>query len=382
MENNNKVMNCRNEMSNSVHLFIGPLILGLFIVFSACSNRNETFDQNWSNDFAKESSRKSNRLDSKFRGVHVFGGLDSINLNALKANNFEWVTLVTYSHQKDIDSPNLSFQRDNNRRRKNRRDSFWLSQIELAHQKGLKVFLKPHVWVTEPADGKWRSDIFPVNDENWEIWKESYRKFIFHFAELAERGKVDMFCVGAEFTLLTKEKSIFWKELIQDIRKIYSGELTYAANWYNEFDEIEFWNDLDYIGIQAYFPLTDNSYPKANELSKSWDKYLSTLEDLHQKFDKKILFTELGYKSTADGAIRPWEWDENNDGKRKYISPETQANCYQAFFNTIWQKEWFAGVHIWQWRSVYDRENKTSIYDFTPQHKPAIEIIAKGFSRN
>jgi len=45
-----------------------------------------------------------------------------------------------------------------------------------------------------------------------------------------------------------------WKKLIQNIRKIYSGQLTYAANFDN-YQNIAFWEDLDVMGINAYFKL-------------------------------------------------------------------------------------------------------------------------------
>ncbi len=92
-----------------------------------------------------------------------------------------------------------------------------------------------------------------------------------------------------------------------------------------------------------------------------------------------MLFTEMGYKSTADSAIEPWEWIENTSDKEVAVSFETQANCYEAFFNTIWNKEWFAGVHIWQLRSDYLENSTYGDMDFTPQFKLAERVIAKGF---
>lgn len=160
----------------------------------------------------------------------------------------------------------------------------------------------------------------------------------------------------------------------------YSGKITYAANWYNEYEKIIFWDDLDYIGIQAYFPLVENEYPNVEEISEGWNKYLPSIESVHKKFNRKIIFTELGYKSTSDSAISPWEWIENPASQNKTLSLETQANCYQAFFNTVWSKEWFGGVYFWQLRTDYkERRNRRNNRDFTPMEKPAEKIIAKGF---
>ena len=103
------------------------------------------------------------------------------------------------------------------------------------------------------------------------------------------------------------------------------------------------------------------------------------MELIHEKFHKKILFTEMGYKSTADSAIKPWQWIENYADHKDLVSYETQANCYKAFFKEVWNKEWFAGVHIWQLRSDYVENNGKINLNFTPQGKPAEGIIAKGF---
>ncbi|MDH3652612.1 MAG: hypothetical protein OEQ53_23170 [Saprospiraceae bacterium] len=188
-----------------------------------------------------------------------------------------------------------------------------------------------------------------------------------------------MFCIGTELSRLSVEKTGFWRNLIQEIRSIYSGKLTYAANWHNEFEKITFWDDLDFIGIQAYFPLVQNNYPSIEQISKGWDKHFPAIESIHKKYNRKVLFTEMGYKSTADSAIEPWEWIEDSSDLDKLFSTETQVNCYEAFFKTVWDKEWFAGVHIWQLRSDYVADGGRNNLDYTPQGKPAENTIAEGF---
>jgi hypothetical protein len=211
------------------------------------------------------------------------------------------------------------------------------------------------------------------------MWKKNYREFILHYARIAEKNDVELFCVGVELSKLSTKKSEFWKNLIKDVRKIYSGKITYAANWYDEYEKITFWKDLDYIGIQAYFPLVKNNSPSVDQISKGWKKHMRAIESIHNKYNRKVLFTEMGYKSTADSAIKPWEWIEYSPDQKKILCNETQANCYAAFFNTVWKKEWFAGVHIWQLRSDFVEGRGKSHLDFTPQGKPAEIIIAQGF---
>ncbi len=323
---------------------------------------------------------KSISHEEKQRGTHVFGRLDSTNFQFLINDNIQWITLVPWGFQEDIDSPEVFHHRGDSSRIK-RRNMYWLRQIQRAREVGLKVFVKPHVWMHRPSSGKWRSDIFPVNEENWVLWQNSYREFIMRYAQLAEQAGAEMFCLGTEFTRLAIEKPEYWKALIEEVRSVYSGKLTYAANWYNEYEEITFWGDLDYVGIQAYFPLVDHENPELADISGGWDPHLRAMEKVHRRFGRNILFTELGYKSTPNSAMKPWEWMDHANTDQMEVSFKTQSNCYEAFFERVWIQPWFAGVHLWQYRSDFKTLTKDLEYDFTPQGKPAKGVIARGFQK-
>lgn len=316
--------------------------------------------------------------EEKQKGAHIFGSLDSINIQPFIEQNIEWLTLVPFSDQEDFDSPFISFH-GRNTEKGIRRWTQLKQKINLIHDKGLSVFLKPHVWIYNPSQGKWRADIFPSSEENWKLWQKKYTEFILNYANLAEETGVELFCVGTEFTRLSMEKPTFWKQLIQEVRKVYTGKLTYAANWYQEYEAITFWDELDYIGIQAYFPIAENVNPNLEEINTKWKGYLPTLKATSQEHNRKILFTEMGYKSTEDAGIRPWVWIDYSAETDPAISLETQANCYQAFFDSVWDKNWFAGVHFWQMRTNSKRNRGKNNLDFTPQNKPASEVISKGF---
>lgn len=357
--------------------FILPAGL-LFLVFSIGLLFTET--SGYAGPSATETSCADivTSADYKQRGAHVYGVMDSTNFEYLNQNNIEWVTIIAWANQDDFDGPVVGHHNGDSAYIA-KSDSSWRARIESIRAAGFKVFVKPHVWVTNPSDGKWRSDIFPANEENWKLWQNSYSDYILRYARIAEQAGAEMFCVGTELTRLTAERPHFWRNLIKEVRAVYSGQLTYAANWHKEFEQIAFWDELDFIGIQAYFPLTRNEYPTVQQLSQGWNEHLPAIEAVHKDFNRKVLFTELGYKSTATSAINPWEWIEDTSPDQDPYSPETQANCYQAFFNTVWSKEWFAGVHLWVLRSDFVKGNTKMNSNFTPQGKPAELIIAEGF---
>ncbi|MFK7798962.1 MAG: hypothetical protein AB8E82_16030 [Aureispira sp.] len=107
---------------------------------------------------------------------------------------------------------------------------------------------------------------------------------------------------------------IAWKKLIKKVRSVYRGKLTYAANFDN-YQEVAFWKQLDFIGINAYFSLRDasttfedSSQLKA-QLKKGWDKVFGEIQSYTKSKgvkDKPLLFTELGYISRENATIEPW----------------------------------------------------------------------------
>lgn len=329
-------------------------------------------------EFQMKGQRASQGLlrAEKQRGAHVFRLRDTTGLDAVRDMNIEWITLVPWGFQDSIHTGEITHHYGDTSDRQ-QRDSFWIDRIQRIRKKGFKVFLKPHVWLEHTANGEWRQHIYPRDAETWKQWKTDYNDFIQRFARIAEASGAEMFCVGTEFTRLALEQPVYWKSIIRKIRKIYKGELTYAANWHKEYNEISFWSELDYIGVQAYFPLIKTENPDAAEIAAGWDRHLPALEKMHQQLGRPILFTEMGYRSIPTSAMRPWEWIEDT-GYEGLYSPMTQAYSYRAFFDRVWEQPWFAGVHIWQLRADYFNKKDRDL-NFTPQFKPASREITYGF---
>jgi len=320
-------------------------------------------------------------LADKQRGMHAFGIRQTNDFEVIKRNNIEWVTIVPWGFQSSFDSPKVFHSRGDSLELANSNRSR-LEQLTRIHEAGFKIFLKPHIWMDTPPEGKWRSHIFQENIEDWKTWSESYSDFILRYAKIAEQAEVEMFCVGTELTRLSTEKAEYWRELIKEVRSVYSGKITYAANWYQEFEKLEFWDELDFIGIQAYFPVASKTNPSIKEIKEGWIPHIKTIESIHKKYNKAVVFTEIGYKSTEDSAMKPWEWMDSESGKGKQASNDTQSNCYLAFFEEIWPKPWFAGAHLWQLRTDYEeRRSSRDKLDFTPLEKPAEEIIRNNYQR-
>lgn len=237
--------------------------------------------------------------------------------------------------------------------------------IQLAHQQKLSVMLKPHLWISHGA----YTGAFTLNAEaDWQLWENSYTAYILHFASIADSLKAELFCLGTELGASIQARPQYWSTLIDTLRKVYHGKLTYAANW-DDYSRVPFWEKLDYIGVDAYFPLAADKTPEVNTIKKGWVKYMKELEQVSRQYNKPILFTEYGYRNVDNTTAEPWK---ENDGEQ---NDEAQANALEAFFESFAGKSWFAGGYVWKWYVDESRSGRQKI-DFTPQNKPAEKVIA------
>ena len=105
------------------------------------------------------------------------------------------------------------------------------------------------------------------------------------------------------------------------MRGCTDSKLTYAANW-TDYRRVGFWDALDAIGIQAYFPIADSDRPTDAELRDGWDEVMDEVRTFADGVDKDVVFTELGYNRAWQTARKPWE--SHTDGPE---AEELQARC-------------------------------------------------------
>src|SRR5690606_41666481 len=91
---------------------------------------------------------------------------------------------------------------------------------------------------------------------------------------------VELLCIGTELKQSVAHRPLFWKNLIVEVREIFGGKLTYASNW-DSYTVPRFWSDLDYIGINAYFPLIESQHPDRSALSRAWQSIRKEIGQFH-----------------------------------------------------------------------------------------------------
>ncbi len=281
----------------------------------------------------------------------------------------EWVCLVSTWFQDRCESTKIYPLKE-----KTPSDESILFAIEKLHDLNLKVMLKPHLDVIE-SGGKWRGEIGCDNPADWQAWFSSYTDFILHYARMAEQKNVQMFCIGTELTNATISQPALWRDLIRKVREIYAGQITYAANWYEGYDYITFWDALDYAGVDAYFPLVGPAEPTKEQLVQIWKDWLEMLKVWQKQIDKPVIFTEIGYKSSAEANDEPWK--HLPAGR---VDLQLQADCYEALLETFYDEPWFYGIYWWYW-GVNPNMGGKFHRGFTPQNKLAQEVIRQWYRK-
>jgi len=222
--------------------------------------------------------------------------------------------------------------------------------------RGLNVMLYPMPFVDEltPDPKPWRGRIVPSNAtdaNNWFTKTNGYNAFITHYANLLV-GKVDAFVVGSELVGMTGYSDVAGNypavnqlvTLAATVKAIMGGstQITYAADW-SEYHSTGGWFNLDplwasanidFVGIDSYFPLTDDlpqiqideqSITDGWESGEGWDYYYADSVNRTGKTnysDAKFAWKNLEY----------W-W------KNTHTNPDLSTTGWTAKMKPVWFTE-------------------------------------------
>jgi len=292
--------------------------------------------------------------------------MQKADLEPILAVNVEWCAVIPFSFMQNLSDPGLKFNAE--WQWKGERLDGCQENIQLMHSQGLHVMLKPQIWI---GHGEFTGKIQMKSEEDWILFEENYSKYILAFAQMAEENDVELFCIGTEMKRVVMERASYWRTLINKIRKIYSGKLTYAENW-DCYADVPFWEELDFIGIDAYFPLVPAKTPSISSLNNAWEKHLKRMKLLSEDLHKKVLFTEFGYRSVDYCAKSPWDY-----GKKGEVNELAQFNALSSIFETFWEKDFFAGGFLWKWHPNHHQSGGVENKMFTIQRKKSEQLVKK-----
>ncbi|MCZ6834395.1 MAG: hypothetical protein O7G85_01345 [Planctomycetota bacterium] len=220
-------------------------------------------------------------------------------------------------------------------------DVSWLTRpIEEAHRLGMKIMIKPHIayWGSKFS---WRGVIKFDTEEQWDRFFRTYEVWITRVAQLSKDA--DAFAVGTELDATVHHESE-WRTIIDAVRRKTEAPLTYSANW-DSYQRVNFWDALDVIGVQSYFPLVDHeNLPTTQELDEGWQRVLTSLKSYAKRYDKKIILAELGYNNSSRAARQPWDYKTGGPN-----AEEIQRRCMNAALKALENDDTIVGAFLWKW---------------------------------
>lgn len=248
-------------------------------------------------------------------------------------------------------------------------DEAMLAGIRRAESAGMATMIRP--MVNTYGNSVWRGNFQPSNPNEWFY---NYRQMMNHYATMAQANGVEILDIGSEFNSL-QGYDAQWRQVVAEARARFNGTITYSAN-HDSFN-VRWFDAVDVIGIDAYFPLSTGSTPSTSEVAARWSNFngrnvKAEITAVRNRYNKPVIFTEVGYRSGTNTLTQPWE----TGGA---YSPEEQQRALQGTFVAWDGLPWFQGMFLWQWNANPSAGGPGDT-DHTPQRKPAEQTVRDRFA--
>lgn len=229
-----------------------------------------------------------------------------------------------------------------------------MTALKEAKNLGMHVSLNPFIEIDNPngIGYEWRGNL-NYSDDKLQIFFKNYKDYIAEMAKLAETAGIDRLYVGSELKALSGNPKTqqLWSQVIFEARQILSmGTLSYAAN-HDEYKDVPFWNQLDEIGIDAYFSLASQSQakgvgnPSVSVIETNWKGLFNSLKKFSNHYEKPVVISEWGVVPFDLTTYQPWNWNPSLTS-----DPEEQINAYKATIDAvISQGDWLREIQFWHW---------------------------------
>lgn len=291
-------------------------------------------------------------------------------LDELAAMGVNWISITPFGRIWDLRSTEIrmDFEAPYEENRAAVR-----KMIAQAHARGIKVLVVPHLWVEK---GGWRGQIDPGSDAGWAAYRASYRRFLLAWARDAADAGADALSIGVECKSWSGRFARFWFDLIDEVRALYPGLLTYSANW-DEAADVIFWDRLDFVGINAFYPLASKHGADFEAYVAGASKVRERVADFASLVDKPIVFVEVGYTTRPDAAVEPWLWPDHMTDV--VVDEDEQARALAAVFSGVLGEPWFGGFFVWRYYANLDDVSQEAIWGFSPHGKQAEPLLREVF---
>lgn len=313
--------------------------------------------------------------NSQHPGVGYGTPASGESLDEMRALGCNWVSITPFGRMWDLQSTDIKLEFEAPLRSN---EAAIQRMVEQAHARGMRVLIIPHLWVETVG---WRGEIGEKDvrnerpdaftDAEWQRFFASYTRFVTTWARVAERSHADMFSVGVELKSSSGTRGE-WFDVIDAVRREYRGLLTYSANWDEELKVI-FWDRLDVVGIQGFYPLAEHRNATLDELRRAARQRADRIEAWALRNGQPVLFTEFGYTATHDPTLEPWAWPEGMTFPQ--VDERDQADGYRALMEAFIGRRWFVGGFVWRYYSNPMDSSQEPAWGFSPRLREGEQVL-------
>lgn len=273
--------------------------------------------------------------------------------------------------------------------------------VGAARRHGMRTMLSSHLW-SSPSGPLYGEMHFTTAELAVDFFN-TYCVFARHYALLAQLLGCETYCFASGLTAtattahtgesseddearelrnLRRQK---WRWIIGHLRKSYDGALTYAARegdrgWNNAAQRVEFWSQLDAVGVDLFPPLDRAADPdEVPEERVQRARLLAVFNDrceLARELGRPLLVTSIGFPSTREAWRHPWA----SLGAPDVAEQERLYGTLAKILPNV-RRSWtehFAGLYLWEWSADPEVGGHTDA-GFTPQNKPAEKVLPELF---
>ncbi len=256
----------------------------------------------------------------------------------------------------------------------------------LAHERGMQTCMVPVQLVSSSAGrSAWRRR---TDMPAWRDYFIDQRRMLEHAGLTAELMGVELLSLGSELRTATNTRvteegdlpvEIFetkreeWSRSITAARAVFSGGLTYGALWKQELEQVEFWEELDFVGL-VYFPRLGTPLgerPSDRSIQGSMTKVLRALVEKGREIDRPVLLLEVGFPSSS----RAW-WDTAlGQGELDMDEQERLYTSFSAALETVrGESDVLCGTYLWRWE-IEPGSGGARDRGYSPQGKTAEAVL-------
>jgi hypothetical protein len=272
-------------------------------------------------------------MENSLEGGYHAPALDR-QLDRLAAMGVDAVSLMPFAFEEGPSAPRLHMLGGSP---ESETDVGLIHAVRRARAHGLRTLYKPHIWV---GGGSWPGDVAMRDETAWRQWWRDYRRYVLHHAVLARWSGADLFSIGCELSG-TLGRAEDWRRLIAAVRQVFPGPLTYAGNWSGDLERAPFWEQLDLVGVDAYFPLSSDPAAGRAELARGAAAVVARLAAASHAHHRPLLLTEVGFAACR----ATWTAPHREGGTP---SQADQAAAYAALFGALGHPPWLAGAFVWK----------------------------------